>query len=258
MRFKGNTITFNGISSLRYGLYLCSVDGGSDYFSREFGTERSINKENGTITSIEQAITTVTLQLVKLDNKSNPSPISKDELTRISHWLFSPEEYKPLIVDQNSVVYYGIFVRGQVWQNECDQGYLTLDFELNSNHAYTIVQNSYFRVNGTRDITLNSQHTYGLYNEIDIEIELASGQTGFTIINRTTGQTMTLSGLSNCTHVYIYNDGVKHIENVDNKSQNLRGNFNKVFIHLTYGTNQLRLQGVGTVRFISQGKLLLT
>ena len=45
---------------------------------------------------------------------------------------------------------------------------------------------------------------------------------------------------------------------VDNKSQNLRGNFNKVFIHLAYGTNQITLKGVGTVRFISQGKLLLT
>ena len=258
LQFRGTTITFNGINSSRYGLYLCNVDGGTDYFTRQFGTDRSIIKENGTVHSIEHNTPVVSLQLVKLDNHNNPIPISKDELARISHWLFSPEEYKPLIVDQNSVVYYGMFIRGEIWQNEYDKGYLTLEFELNSDHAYTILQNSDFRVNGERNVTINSRHTYGLYNEVDIEIKLANGQTGFTIINHTTGQTMTLSGLSNCTHIYIYNDGVKHIENVDNKSQNLRGNFNKVFIHLAYGTNQLTLKGTGTVRFISQGKLLLT
>ena len=256
LQFRGTTITFNGINSSRYGLYLCNVDG--DFYTRQFGTERSIAKENGTIQKIEDSTPTISIQLVKMDNKNKPMPISKDELSRISHWLFSPTEYKPLIVDQNSVVYYGMFVSGEIWQNEHDKGYLTLDFELNANHAYTILQNSDFRVNGERKVTVNSGNTYGLYNEVDIEIKLANGQTGFTIINNTTGQTMTLSGLSNCTHIYIYNDGIKHIENVDNKSQNLRGNFNKVFIHLAYGTNQITLKGVGTVRFISQGKLLLT
>lgn len=258
MQFRGSTISFNGINSSRYGLYLCTANGGVDYFTRQFGVERSINKENGAILSIEGSTPTIPLQLVKLDKHNNPVPIGKDELSRISHWLFSPTEYKPLIVDQNSVVYYGMFINGEIWQNECDQGYLTLTFELDSDHAYTILQNSDFRVNGSRNVTVNSRHTYGLYNEVDIEIKLASGQTGFTITNHTTGQTMILSGLSDCTHIYIYNDGVKHIENMDNKSQNLRGNFNKVFIHLAYGTNQITLKGVGTVRFISQGKLLLT
>ena len=257
MQFRGTTITFNGINSSRYGLYLCNVDGGTDYYTRQFGSERSISKEGGTVKSIEHNTPTIDLQLVKLGNSQRPMSISKDELAKISHWLFSPEEYKPLIVDQNSVVYYGMFVKGEIWQNEYDKGYLTLSFELNADHAYTILQNSDFRVNGTRNVTINSRHTYGKYNEVDIEIQLANGQTSFEIQNKTTGQTMKLTNL-NCTHIYIYNDGIKHIENVDNKSQNLRGNFNKVFIHLAYGTNQLTLKGVGTVRFISQGKLLLT
>ena len=47
-------------------------------------------------------------------------------LSRISHWLFSPTEYKPLIVDQNSVVYYGMFVSGEIWQNEYDKGVILL------------------------------------------------------------------------------------------------------------------------------------
>ena len=258
MQFRGTTITFNGINSSRYGLYLCNVDGEMNYHTRQFGVERSITKEGNSIKSIDTNTPTIDLQLVKLDDKHKPMRITKEELSRISHWLFSPEEFKPLIVDQNSVVYYGMFVKGEIWQNEFDKGYLTLSFQLDSGHAYTILQNSDFRVNGTRNITINSCHTYGKYNEVDIEIELASGQTSFEIQNKTTGQTMKLNGLSNCTHIYIYNDGVKHIENVDNKSQNIRGNFNKVFIHLAYGTNQLTLKGVGKVRFISQGKLLLT
>lgn len=258
MQLRGTTITFNGINSSRYGLYLCNVDGGTNYHTRQFGSNRSLNTENGAIKSIDHSIPRIDIQLVKLGKNSKPMPLTEDNLDEISRWLFSPQEYKPLIVDQTSKVYYGMFVSGEIWQNEYDKGYLTLQFELNADHAYTVLQNSDFRVNGTRDITINSKHTYELYNEVDMEIKLADGQNSFTVINRTTGQTMELKNLpSGCNHIYIYNDGVKHVQDVNNKSRNLRPNFNKVFIHLAYGTNQITLKGVGTVRFISQGKVLL-
>ena len=69
---------------------------------------------------------------------------------------------------------------------------------------------------------------------------------------------MVLKNLPNdCQHIYVYNEGVKHISNVNNKSQNLRPYFNKEFIHLAYGVNNIKITGVGKVRFISQAKVLL-
>ena len=255
MQLRGNTISFNGINSSRYGLYLCSTN---DEKERDYGITRSIEKENGVVKNIVSTEKVINLQLVKLDSYNNPLPISEDELFEINRWLFSPQDYKPLIVDQNQIVYYGMFVKGSIWQNEAQQGYLTLEFELNTGHCYSVLQNSDFRVNGTRNITLNSKNNYSQYNEIDIEIKLADGQNSITIENLTTGQKMVLKNLpNNCQHIYVYNEGVKHISNVNNKSQNLRPYFNKEFIHLAYGVNNIKITGVGKVRFISQAKVLL-
>lgn len=256
MQLKGRTITFNGINSSRYGLYLCSV-GGDD--TRSFGVTRSIEGENGTIKSIKEEVKTIEIQLVKLGGSfKDPIPLTDEDLEAISHWLFSPDEYKPLTVDNKSVVYYGMFVDGSIWQNGANQGYLTLQFQMDSGHGYSVVQNTDIRVNGTRNITLNSRHTIGRYSEIDIEIELGNNQNSLVIENLTTGQKLELKNLpSECRHIRVYNEGLKHIANVSNPSQNLRPYFNKEFIHLAYGTNNIRITGVGKVRFISQAKLTL-
>ena len=256
MQLKGNTISFNGINSSRYGLYLCSVGGGGE--ERSFGVTRSIEAENGSIKAITEDTKTIEIQLVKLSNTTyDPIPISEEDLEEISHWLFSPEEYKPLMVDHQARVYYGVFVDGSIWQNGARHGYLTLQFQLDSNHAYGVLQNNDYRVNGTREVKVTSKHNIGKYNEIDIEIELKSGNS-ITIENLTTGQRLEIKNLpSDVNHILIQNERLKHIKNVDNPSQNMRPYFNKVFIHLAYGVNNIKIVGVGKVRFISQAKLTL-
>ena len=257
MQLKGNTISFNGINSSRYGLYLCSVGGGGE--ERDFGVTRSIEAENGTIKAITEDTKTIEIQLVKLSSTTyDPIPMSEEDLEEISHWLFSPEEYKPLMVDHQARVYYGVFVGGSIWQNGAKHGYLTLQFQLDSNHAYGVLQNNDYRVNGTREVKVTSKHNIGKYNEIDIEIELANGQNSITIENLTTGQRLEIRNLpSDVHHILIQNEKLKHIKDVDNPSRNMRPYFNKVFVHLTYGVNNIRITGVGKVRFISQAKLTL-
>lgn len=254
MQLMGNTISFNGINSSRYGLYLCSTGGNE---ARSFGLSRSIESEDGGIKSIKTDTTTLEIQLVKLGRQSyDPEPLGEEELEEISHWLFSPEEYKPLMVDNQSRVYYGMFVDGSIWQNEARHGYITLQFQLDGGHGYGVLQNTDVRVNGSRTITLQSKHTVGKYNEIDIEIKLANSETSLTIENLTTGQKMTLKDIpQECKHIRIYNDRLKHIANMDDASQNLRPFFNKEFIHLAYGKNTIKVTGVGRVRFISQAKI---
>lgn len=254
MQLIGNTISFNGINSSRYGLYLCSVGGDEE---RSFGLSRSIDAEDGGIKSITSNTKTLEIQLVKLGGQFyDPEPLTEEELEEISHWLFSSEEYKPLMVDNQSKVYYGVFVDGSIWQNGARHGYLTLQFQLDSGHGYSVLQNTDVRVNGTRTVTLHSKHTVGKYNEIDIEIKLADNETDLTIENLTTGQKMVLQNVpQECRHIRIYNDKLKHIANMDNASQNLRPYFNKEFIHLSYGKNKIKVTGVGQVRFISQAKI---
>ena len=62
---------------------------------------------------------------------------------------------------------------------------------------------------------------------------------------------------SDVHHILIQNERLKHIKDVDNPSLNMRPYFNKVFIHLAYGVNNIKITGVGKVRLISQAKLTL-
>lgn len=254
MQFRGTTISFNGVNSTRYNLYLCNVGNGLD---RQLGTGRSFSMEDGNLISVDDDNPTFDIQLVKLNKHGDPSPITDTELFEIKRWLYSPKDFKPLMIDRQPTVYYGMFVGGQIWQNECNQGYLTLQFKLNSGHAYTTQQNSVYRVNGTKTINLRSKHNYELYNKIDIEIELTSGNS-FTIENLSSGQKMILTNIpSNTKHIRIYNEDMEQIIDLDNPTKLIRGCFNKVFIHLVNGDNEIKITGNGIVKFISQGKIII-
>lgn len=254
MQFRGTTISFNGVNSTRYNLYLCNVGNGLD---RQLGTGRSFSMEDGNLISVDDDNPTFDIQLVKLNKHGDPSPITDTELFEIKRWLYSPKDFKPLMIDRQPTVYYGMFVGGQIWQNECNQGYLTLQFQLNSGHAYTTQQNSVYRVNGTKTINLRSKHNYELYNKIDIEIELTSGNS-FTIENLSSGQKMTLTNIpSDTKHIRIYNEDMEQIIDLDNPTKLIRGCFNKVFIHLVNGDNEIKITGNGIVKFISQGKVII-
>lgn len=254
MQFRGTTISFNGVNSTRYNLYLCNVGNGLD---RQLGTGRSFSMEDGNLISVDDDNPTFDIQLVKLNKHGDPSPITDTELFEIKRWLYSPKDFKPLMIDRQPTVYYGMFVGGQIWQNECNQGYLTLQFQLNSGHAYTTQQNSVYRVNGTKTINLRSKHNYELYNKIDIEIELTSGNS-FTIENLSSGQKMILTNIpSDTKHIRIYNEDMEQIIDLDNPTKLIRGCFNKVFIHLVNGDNEIKITGNGIVKFISQGKVII-
>lgn len=254
MQFKGTTISFNGVNSTKYGLYLCNVGQGLD---RQMGVNRSFTMENGNLISVTDDSPTFDIQLIKLDKHSDPAPITDADLFEIKRWLYSPKDFKPLIIDRQPVVYYGMFVQGQIWQNECSQGYLTLQFKLDSGHAYTTRQSSVYRVNGTKEITLHSKHNYEVFNKIDIVIEIISGNS-FIIENKSSGQVMELKNIpSECKNIRIYNEGMEQIVDLDDPTRLLRSCFNKVFIHLVNGDNEVVIKGNGIVQFISQGKIII-
>lgn len=258
--FNGWTITFNGINSSRFGLYLCTS---SNKQSRTIGVEQSVETEESEsdvkiFKKLKKSTPTVQLELVKIDKNAEPLPISENDMFEINRWLFSPEEYKPLMIDQKNVVYYGVFIKGSINQNEIREGYLTLEFQLSAPYGYSVLQNSNVQVNGDKTVILKSKHNACTYNEIDIEFKLNEGEDSISIENQTTGQVMTFQNLDDtCRHVYVYNEGMKHVVSKTNPEANLRNNFNKVFIHLAYGDNIVKIKGRGQVRFISQAKVLI-
>lgn len=259
-QFNGWTITYNGINSERFGLFLCDTGNKGE---RSIGLQQSVETESteGDVPifrKLKRTLPTIELQLVKMSRKGKPIPITENDMFQINRWLFSVEENKPLMIDHKDVVYYGVFTDGSAWQNSLKMGYLTLKFQMASPYGYSVLKNSDFRVNGSKTVVLSSKHNACKYNEIDIEFMLDDGQSSLIIENQTTGQRMEFNNLdASCKHVYVYNEGMKHVVSKTNPSVNMAQKFNREFIHLSYGDNQIKITGTGRVRFISQAKVLL-
>lgn len=259
-QFNGWTITYNGINSERFNLFLCDVGNKGE---RTIGVQQSVETESveGDVPifkKLKRTLPTVELQLIKMSRKSKPIPITEEDMFQINRWLFSVEENKPLMIDHKDIVYYGVFINGSTWQNSSKLGYITLQFQMASPYGYSVLKNSEFRVSGSKAVILSSKHNVGKYNEIDIEFILDEGQTTLIIENETTGQRMEFTDLdSSCRHAYVYNEGMKHVVSKSNPSVNMIPKFNREFIHLAYGDNRIKIIGHGRVRFISQAKVLL-
>lgn len=260
-QFRGFTITFDGVNSTQFGLYLCNV--GTDY-EREFGFNKSTEKStdmfgNSILNSVTKNTGTYSIQLAKLDRHNDPLPISDEELRMISRWLFRHDEYKPMVVEtQNGefVEYYGLFVQGSVWQNEARQGYVTVDFEMASPYGILLYQDYECDVESEKTITLESRHDYGEYNPIDIEVEVLEG--GMTITNETTKQVIELKNIDNtCRKLMIYNEPIKHIVNINTPKMNVKSKFNGEYMKLVFGDNKIKIQGRGNVKFINRPKMSL-
>lgn len=259
-QLRGWTITYNGINSERFDLYLCEMNNGK---TRSVGYQQSVETEDTgrdvpIFKKLKRTTPSFEVQLVKLSKNNIPLKITEEDMFHINRWLFSVNTNKTLMVDCSNVVYYGVFTKADIWQNEGEQGYLTLTFQMASPYAYSTINNSEFYVRGSKTLTLSSKHNASQFNEVDIEFVLDEGETSLTIENQTTGQTMQFFDLNEtCRHVYVYNEGMKHVISRTNGSINMLNKFNKVFIHLDYGNNIIKITGSGKVRFISQAKILL-
>lgn len=260
-QFRGHTITFDGIGSTQFGLYLCNTETGNE---RDFGFNKSTEKTtdkfgNSILNSVTKNSQTYSIQLAKLDRYYNPLPISNEELRMISRWLFRYDEYKPMQVETENgefIEYYGLFIKGSIWQNEARQGYITVEFEMASPYGILLYQDYECEIESEKAITLESRHDYDEYNPIDIEVEVLGDS--MTITNETTKQVIELKNIDDtCRKLMIYNEPIKHIVNIDNPKMNVKPKFNGVYMKLEFGDNKIRIQGRGNVKFINRPKMSL-
>lgn len=261
-QFRGHTIIFDGISSTQFGLYLCNV---GDNRERNFGFNKTTSKTsdrfgNSILNSVTNNAQSYPIQLVKLDRFSNPLPISNEELRMISRWLFRYDEYKPMLVETETgeyIEYYGIFTRGSIWQNELDQGYVTVEFEMASPYGTLLYQDYECSVDGEKVIVLESRHDYGQYNPMDIEVHI-TGES-MTITNETTKQSVQFSSIDEGNRkLMVYNEPIKHIVNIDNPKTNVKSKFNNEYMKLVFGDNVIKIKGQGHVKFFNRPKMSLS
>lgn len=262
-QFLGEKIVFNGIDSEQFGLYLCNIDTDN---TRNFGLEKSITDTvdswgNSTINSISYKSNTYPIQLIKVNKRTNSLlPITDFELSAIKRWLFSSDEYGQLIIKNSKknehTEYYGMFVKGSICQNSVNHGYITVDFKMAMPYGYLMYQDYECEVVDKRVVLLESMHEFKATNPVDIELNVFG--TDVTVINNTNGQRVELRGIDDtCRKIRIYNDRIRHIVNLDNPKMNMRDKFNKVYLELEFGDNEIEIIGNCYIKFYNRPKVMI-
>lgn len=261
-QFRHTKFSFDGVSCDEFGLIMVNVGGGE--MTRQIGLQRSLSlSENSygkfSFDEISTETPTFTITLLKCSKNYDPQPITQEEIFKINNWLFKTKEFKPFISQDNpSIVYYGMFVGGNLWQNENNEGYLEVQFQLNAPHAYGVMQKIAKQVSGEKEFSIICKDNVNGYSLPDFEFHLQDGETEFKVENLTTGQVMSYSNLdSKSRKGYLYNEGCQHTVSLIDSTINMRPKSNGNFLKLKYGNNNIKITGNGTFIIYEQPKVAL-
>lgn len=257
-QFRHEMFTYDGVNSRDYNLYICRTGTGE---SRLFGADRTIKEEESnnfipTFQGVKYNAPTIRITLVCADNKGKVIPLDEERCFAINKWLFQ-DEYKPFTsYDNKDILYYAIFTKGANYEVGCKKGYLELEMRLDSGCAYSnLIYHSYV-VNGSKTVEVINKSNIEKYSYPDVEFKILSGNS-ITVRNDTLGISMEFTNLPNKCHAYCYNEGLKHIVDKTNPDNNLRDNFNKVWLKTMYGANQITITGHCEINIISQNKIAI-
>ena len=149
-----------------------------------------------------------------------------------------------------------MFIDGeQTYLNRNNEGYITLTFELDSNHAYQLYEEE-FIVHETREIQLTYNGNIDKYCYPDIKFEVIG--TSFSIENRSMGEIVTFEKLdAKSNRGTIYGDGIMTIISDIDSKVNMRAKTNHKFLKLQYGVNRIIINGEGKFTISYQSKISL-
>ena len=247
-------IKINGIDlQSRFSMYSVNVNQNNE---RVFGLDRSNETEENDgkylFVNNKGNLSSFTLELCKIDYIGNVLPISDIELSELSRILFKDGI---TTLEHKGIMYYGSFINGKSWFNGSRQGYLTLEFSMLSDRAYSRIMNDSIRVIEAKTVDVYNKSTVGSSIFIDLDVELLNG-TSFKITNLKTGKTFELLSLDEREKFYIYGKEREIVSKIDN-SKNLfklhSGDFKAM--ELVYGGNTLKIEGNCKVNIIRQDEL---
>ena len=261
MQLRTDDFRFNNKNLSDFGFKVVNVDSSTN--TRKIGLTRSLTTVDGlignkVIESISETQAQFTIVISKFDG-DRIAPITNEDLKQITTWLFKPTDYKELIAidEESNIIYYGMFIDGeQTYVTDDNRGYITLTFQLDSNHAYGEEVHYVKAVNGKVEFVIPFEDNVRNYYYPDIEFNVTGNS--FSIKNVTMNETMTFTGLdSSCQHGIIYGDGIMTMVSVTNNEVNLRQKSNKKFIRLQNGNNRIQITGNGTFTIKVQPKISL-
>lgn len=247
-------IKINGIDlKSRFSIYSVNVNQSNE---RVFGLDRSNETEENNskylFVNNKGNLSNFPVELCKIDHNGNVLPISNIELSELARILFK-EGITTL--EHKGVMYYGSFINGKSWFNGGKQGYLTLEFSMVSDKAYSRIMNDSIRVIEAKTIDVYNKSTASSSVFVDLDVELLSG-TSFKITNLKTGKTFELSRLDEKERFYIYGQEREIVSKVDDGKNLFKlqsGDFKAM--ELVYGRNTLKIEGSCKVNIIRQDEL---
>ena len=262
MQLRTDDFRFDNKKLSDFGFKVVNVDNSTN--TRKIGLTRTLTTVDGVIgnkviESISDTQTQFTIVISKFDGEDKIAPITNEDLKQITSWLFKPTDYKELIAidEESNIIYYGMFIDGeQTYITDDNRGYITLTFQLDSNHAYGREVQYVKAVSGTVEFVIPFEDNVRNYYYPDIEFDITGDS--FSIKNETMNETMEFTGLdSSCQHGIIYGDGIMTMVSLSNNEVNLRQKSNKKFIRLQNGDNTIQITGNGTFTIKVQPKISL-
>lgn len=261
-QLRTNDFTFNSTKLSSFGFQVVTIGSGNN--TRKVGLSRTITKAEGVggeyyIEKVGQNVETIEIVITKTDQRNNALEITQDDLDKLNNWLFSPTDYKELIAteENDGIVYYGMFIEAVQTHYAGGVGYISLKFELDSNHAYGVIETITKTVEGTTSFYIDLKDNISEEFFPDVEFNVTNGNS-FSIVNETLGITMEFNNLDGATKQgRIYGENMMFMISLTDKEANMRAKSNRTFLKLKQGRNRITVNGTGTFKFIIQPKIAL-
>lgn len=242
--FFNTSFQFGGEDSVqKFGLKLVRLEGGM--IEQTFSGSKKINEDNfskwdkPTFFGTEKSPLSFSLTLAK------EGEWTFDERMEVAHWL-NREEYTDFRPEDYPIVFKVMNV-GQptFYNNSFEEGYLTMEFRCDGPYAYTNKKEINLNLvgNGIDGFEYDLKNFSNIRKPYfpEIEIEILTGETGFSIENLSNGAKIEMTSLLEGERVYIdcnkeivvSSEGVNRVPNLSDLE----------FLSLIYGVNNLLIKG---------------
>ena len=249
---------FDNIQSSDMGIYNVKVDTGfanNPYIGNRDINEKILPNKNtpyffGTTKDCIEFTITISPLEKKWDNKLRYD---------VARWLIK-DEYKPLqFADDLTKIYYAICVGSEGLMTDHNYGgYVTLTFRTNSYHAWTTTYNQLLDLSGSdvNNIILENKSNVVDFYYPEIEFELKDTNKNITLKNLSdTNREFKFTNLLENEKVYVNNERKEIISDIPSVYR--LGNFNKNWLRLRYGQNNIEVTGKCILKVRSQFPILV-
>jgi hypothetical protein len=248
----GLNFYFDGESSEDYGIYLIRE---SNIVNIPYIPDKKINEEfpnwskRPFFYDSKYQQYTIKLRFSTLENT-----LTDTKLNEIASWLFK-NDYKEFYSEDNTEKIFYLMASSNVdcIRTVTNEGYFDVEFKSFYPYALTTEATPTYTITTgatpTTVVLVNNSNVYDYYNP-EIEITVGADTTSISIVNTSdSDRTTTISGLTENEVIYIDNEKKRIISDTQTYPFS---NFNKIWLRLIQGTNNLDITGNCTIVFRTQ------